>query len=95
LEKSSAGKVIESQGMMRFKKNCVSVQSLISRLRGKKVPVYTSKLLKPNFVDYSRSIAVFLNQYFVSRRPFWGNIEFLVGLQNSLKKIHTFALGEK
>jgi coenzyme F420 hydrogenase subunit beta len=95
LKELSAGKVIKSQGMMRFKKNSVQVRFLIFRLRGKQVPVYTSKLLKPNFIDCSRSIAVFLNQYFLSRPRFWGNIESLEGLQNSLEKIYTCALGKK
>jgi coenzyme F420 hydrogenase subunit beta len=95
LKELSAGKVIKSQGMLRFKKNSVQVRFLIFRLRGRKIPVYTSKLLKPNFIDCSRSIAVFLNQYFLSRRRFWGNIESLEGLQNSLEKIYTCALGKK
>lgn len=92
LSKISGIRVAKSQGMMRFKKNSLAVRFLLFRLSGKEIPMYTTKLPKPTFIDYPRSGIIFVNRYLASKRHLWGILEGLIRLQNSLKRIYTIAL---
>jgi coenzyme F420 hydrogenase subunit beta len=91
LRKLSALEVAKSQGMMRFKKNSLSIRFLLFKMCGKAIPTYNTELLKPGFVDYPRSGAIFVNQYLASKYSLWGALEKLLRMQDSLKKIYKTA----
>lgn len=80
--------VAKSQGMMRFKKNGLSVRAKMFKLSGKEIPLYNAKTSKSGFIDYPRSCIIFVNQYLSSRRSLWWSLTPIVDIQHQVKKIY-------
>ena len=83
LDKVSAEKVIESQrAMLNFKKRSFQARVSIFNLFDKKVPNYTSRLLKPSVCDYLNA-ASFYFWLWISSKHLW----HLLDVHNSIKQV--------
>lgn len=71
LKKIDALDVARSQGMVRFKKNGFEARSDLFRLRGRRVPIYKTKLCRSDMTDWIRSILVMFNRHLGLKR-IWG-----------------------
>lgn len=91
LKRVNALEVLRSQGMMRFKKNSLSIRFLLFRMCGKAIPTYNTELPKPGFIDYPRSGAILVNRYLASKYGLWGALEKLLRMQDFLNEIYKTA----
>ena len=83
LNKVGVEKVIESQKMMlNFKKKMFQARAFIISLFDKKVPNYTSKLLKPSVSDYLNTLSFYF-WLWISSKHLWR----LLDVHNSIKKM--------
>ena len=83
LDKVSAEKVIKSQrAMLNFKKKSFQARVSIFNLFDKKVPNYTSRLLKPSVRDYLNA-ASFYFWLWISSKHLWR----LLDVHNSIKQV--------
>jgi coenzyme F420 hydrogenase subunit beta len=57
----SPDKVKQASDMMRTKKRDINARFLFRRMFKKKIPVYNTRLLRPNFVSYLRSCFIHFN----------------------------------
>ena len=72
LNKIDGGKVAQSQGMFRFKKNKLGARISFFKLFGKKIPIYNQKqLLQLKFSDYLMANWLYLWIYVSSKRYLW------------------------
>ena len=67
-----SGKVAQSQGMFRFKKNELGARIFFFKLFGKRIPIYNQKLLRPKLSDYLRAIWLYFWIYISFKRYLWG-----------------------
>lgn len=65
----SPNKVKQASDMMRTKKRDINARFLFRRILKKKLPVYNTRLLKPNFISYLRSLFIYFNTD-VSNTPY-------------------------
>ena len=88
LNKIAVEKVIASQKtMLNFKKRSFQARLSIFSLFDKKVPNYTSKLLKPSVSDYLNAVSFYL-WLWISSKHLWR----LLDAYNSIKKIRNSLL---
>lgn len=57
----SPDKVKQASDMMRTKKRDINARFIFRRMFKKKIPVYNTRLLKPNVVSYLRSLFIYFN----------------------------------
>jgi coenzyme F420 hydrogenase subunit beta len=57
----SPDKVKQASDMMRSKKRDVNARFLFRRMFKREIPVYNTRLLKPSFVSYLRSLFIYIN----------------------------------
>ena len=72
LNKIDGGKVAQSQGMFRFKKNELGARIFFFKLFGKRIPICNQKLLRPKLSDYLRAIWLYFWIYTSFKRYLWG-----------------------
>ena len=88
LNKITAEKVIESQkAMLNFKKRGFQARAFIMSLFNKRVPNYTSKLLKPSVSDYLNAVSFYF-WLWISSKHLW----HLLDAYNSIKKVRNSLL---
>jgi coenzyme F420 hydrogenase subunit beta len=93
LNEISTIKVVYSQRrMLHFKKNGLKARISLFKMFGRKVPIYTSKVLEPKISDYFRSISLYLHIYVSFKRHLWGVLSmytsllfFITGLMRRIK----------
>jgi coenzyme F420 hydrogenase subunit beta len=71
LNEIDSGKVAQSQGMFRFKRNRLRARIFFFKLFGKKIPSYNQKLPKPKLSDYLLTIWQYFWIYVSSKRYLW------------------------
>jgi len=71
LNEITHNKVAISQGGMLWKKRDLKARLTLSKLLGKKVPIYNQKLLKPKFKTYLSTIHFHLLTFLASNRRLW------------------------
>ena len=88
LNKIAVEKVIASQKtMLNFKKRSFQARLSIFSLFDKKVPNYTSKLLKPSVSDYLNAVSFYF-WLWISSKHLW----HLLDAYNSIKKVRNSLL---
>jgi len=73
-------KVAISQGGMLWKKRGLKARLTLSKLLGKKVPIYNQKLLKPKFKTYLSTIHFHLLTFLASNRRLWKLLDLYLAL---------------
>ncbi len=72
LNEIDSGKLAQSQGMLRFKKNRLKTRIFFFKLFGKKIPSYNQKLPRPKHRDYLMAMWLYLWIFIASKRYLWG-----------------------
>jgi coenzyme F420 hydrogenase subunit beta len=87
-----AGKIVKSQGNVRFKKNSFRVRVFFFKLFRKAVPYYNIELPKTRIIDWGRSLIIFVNRRAASNWFFKQDIERLIAWQRKLKRLYMAAI---
>jgi len=80
LNEITHNKVAISQGGMLWKKRDLKARLTLSKLLGKKVPIYNQKLLKPKFKTYLSTIHFHLLTFLASNRRLWKLLDLYLAL---------------
>jgi coenzyme F420 hydrogenase subunit beta len=88
----NAGKIVKSQGNVRFKKNSFRVRVFLFKLFRKAVPYYNIDLPRTRIIDWGRSLIIFVNRRAASNGIFKHDIERLIAWQRKLKRLYMIAI---
>ena len=80
LNEITHNKVAISQGGMLWKKRDLKARLTLSKLLGKKVPIYNQKLLKPKFKTYLSTIHFHLLTFLASNSRLWKLLDLYLAL---------------
>jgi glycosyltransferase involved in cell wall biosynthesis len=85
----SPDKVKQASDMMRSKKRDVNARFLFRRMFKREIPVYNTRLLKPSFVSYLRSLFIYINTG-VSNTSCLRKLTYYLARLEKMKNINDF-----